>query len=43
MYGHKSKGHRMSRRHSTRLFSNVAQHVHPVNIHRVPMRGGFRL
>lgn len=34
---------RMSRRHSRRHFSKVAQYIHPKNVHDLPMRGGFRL
>lgn len=34
---------KLSRRHSKRLFSRVAQYIHPRNIHSEPMRGGFRL
>lgn len=43
MYGHYRRGHKMSKHHSRRHFSRVAQWVHPVNIHSAPMRGGFRL
>jgi len=43
MYGHHRHRHKMSRRHSRRNFSHVAQYIHPVNAHREPMRGGFRL
>jgi len=35
--------HKMSRRGSRKLFSRTAQWVHPLNIHRAPMRGGFRI
>lgn len=34
---------KMSKRHSKKLFSRTAQYIHPKNIHRQPMRGGFRL
>jgi hypothetical protein len=43
MYGHRSKGHKMSKRHSRKHFTHAAQWVHPVNVHSAPMRGGFRL
>ena len=43
MYGIKSRGRKMGSAHSKRMFSGVAQHVKAVNIHQVPMRGGFRL
>lgn len=34
---------KMGKKASRRLFSKVAQYIHPVNVHRNPMRGGFRL
>lgn len=34
---------RMSKRKSKKLFSKTAGWVHPLNAHRAPMRGGFRL
>jgi hypothetical protein len=34
---------RMSRRKSKKLFSRTAQYIHPKNVHRSPMRGGFRI
>lgn len=34
---------RISRGKSKRLFSRTAQYIHPKNIHRAPMRGGFRI
>lgn len=34
---------KMSRRHSMSQFSRVAMYVHPLNVHREPLRGGFRL
>lgn len=43
MYGMRSKGRRMSKRHSRKQFSSVAQWIHPINVHQAPMRGGFRL
>lgn len=43
MYGHRKKGHKMSRRKSQRVFSGTAQWIHPMNAHNEPMRGGFRL
>lgn len=43
MYGHHRRRHKMSRHHSAHHFSRVAQWIHPVNVHRDPMRGGFRL
>lgn len=43
MYGMKKKGSKMSRRHSSRHFSRVAQSIHALNVHNEPMRGGFRL
>jgi len=33
----------MSRRASRKNFSSVAMYVHPMNVHREPFRGGFRL
>lgn len=35
--------HKMSKRHSRKLFTKTAQWIHPLNIHNAPMRGGFRL
>lgn len=43
MYGHRKKGHRMSKARSRRMFAGVAQWIHPMNVHSEPMRGGFRL
>lgn len=43
MYGHHKKGHRLSGRGSKRMFSRVAQWIHPMNVHQMPMRGGFRI
>lgn len=43
MYGYKKKGHRMSTRRSSHMFSRVAQWIHPFNVHSDSMRGGFRL
>lgn len=43
MYGHSNRRHKMSRGKSQRMFSGVAQWIHPVNVHSYPMRGGFRL
>lgn len=37
------KRQRMSTRSSRRLFTRVAQYVHPKNVHRTSMRGGYRL
>lgn len=34
---------KMGRKQSRRLFSHTAQWVHPMNVHRQPMRGGFRI
>jgi hypothetical protein len=34
---------KMSRSHSRRNFSRVAMYVHPMNAHKEPYRGGFRL
>lgn len=34
---------RMGRKASRKLFSRTAQYIHPKNVHRAPMRGGFRL
>lgn len=38
-----SKRHKMSRRGSRKLFARTAQYVHPKNVYRAPMRGGFRI
>lgn len=43
MYGHRRKGKRMGAGRSKRIFSGVAQWIHPMNAHSEPMRGGFRL
>lgn len=43
MYGHRKKGHKMSRGKSRKMFSGTAQWIHPMNVHSEPMRGGFRL
>lgn len=43
MYGHRRKGKHLSSSHSKRMFSGVAQWIHPMNAHKEPMRGGFRL
>jgi len=37
------KGYKLSKGHSRKLFSRTAQWVHPLNVHRQPMRGGFRI
>lgn len=34
---------KMSRKHSRKHFSHVAQYIHPLNVHKEPLRGGFRL
>lgn len=34
---------KISSRRSKKLFSRTAQYVHPKNIHKAPMRGGFRI
>lgn len=34
---------KLSKSHSKKLFSHTAQYIHPRNVHRAPMRGGFRL
>lgn len=34
---------KLGRKYSRKMFSRVAQHVHPKNIHSSPMRGGYRL
>lgn len=34
---------KMSRHASRSQFSRVAMYVHPMNAHREPFRGGFRL
>jgi hypothetical protein len=34
---------KMSRHASRRNFSHVAMYVHPMNAHKEPFRGGFRL
>lgn len=34
---------KMSKRHSRKLFSKTAAYIHPLNMHRHPMRGGFRI
>lgn len=38
-----SKRRKLSRNESRKMFSRVAQYVHPKNVHNSPMRGGFRL
>lgn len=43
MYGHRSKGKKISRGKSKKMFSGTAQWIHPMNAHSQPMRGGFRL
>jgi hypothetical protein len=40
---HHKRRVKLSKRSSRRLFSRTAQYVHPRNIHRSPMRGGFRI
>lgn len=42
-YGNRVKGRRLTSRSSKRMFSRVAQYVHPYNIHTHVQRGGFRL
>ncbi len=43
-YKSKNSGRRkMGGKESRKNFSSTAQYVHPLNIHRDPMRGGFRL
>nr|WAE43873.1 MAG: DNA binding protein [Microviridae sp.] len=37
------KRKRMSKKSSRKNFSKTAQYIHPKNIHRTPMRGGFRI
>lgn len=37
------KRRKLSKRASKKLFSKTAQYVHAKNVHRKPMRGGFRL
>lgn len=37
------KRHKLSRRHSKKLFSKTARRVHSRNVHHNPMRGGIRL
>lgn len=34
---------RISKRKSKKLFSRTAQYIHPKNVHKMPMRGGFRI
>lgn len=34
---------KMGRRESRHHFSRVAMYVHPLNAHKEPFRGGFRL
>lgn len=43
MYGHRSKGRRLSRRKSKGLFSKVARRTHKANLRSSSMRGGYRL
>lgn len=38
-----SKRRKLSSKHSRKMFSRVAQYIHPKNVHQAPMRGGFRL
>jgi hypothetical protein len=37
------KRHKMSRRHSKRVFSKSAKRTHGRNLHAHPMRGGIRM
>lgn len=37
------KRRKMSRSGSRRYFSATASRMHPLNAHRIPMRGGFRI
>lgn len=37
------KRHKMSRRHSKKLFRRTASRTHKKNLRAVPMRGGFRI
>lgn len=37
------KRKRMTRNKSRKLFSKTAQWIHPKNVSRHPMRGGYRL
>lgn len=37
------KRRKLSKKVSRNLFSKTAQYVHAKNVHRKPMRGGFRL
>lgn len=37
------KRQRMSKKASKRLFTRTAQYIHPKNVHRISMRGGFRI
>lgn len=37
------KRRKMGRRESRKNFSSVAMYVHPMNAHKEPFRGGFRL
>lgn len=34
---------KLGKRHSKRLFSRTASRTHAKNLHRHPMRGGFRI
>lgn len=34
---------KMGRKESRRNFSSVAMYVHPMNVHAMPFRSGFRL
>lgn len=34
---------KMSKSHSSYVFSQTARYIHPLNMHRHPMRGGFRI
>lgn len=37
------KRHKMSHKHSSKLFTRTAKRVHPKNAPAMPMRGGIRL
>ena len=41
--GFMRRRHKLSRKGSRKLFSRTAQYIHPLNVHKEPMRGGFRL
>lgn len=36
------KRHKLSRRHSRKVFSKSARRMHSRNVHAFPMRGGIR-